>query len=62
MLDITTCAMAFRILRMNGYDVSSGIFLILDFFSSLTVFNLRLSSIVLTQLFYSILIIIIILL
>uniref|UniRef100_J3M1B1 Terpene synthase metal-binding domain-containing protein n=1 Tax=Oryza brachyantha TaxID=4533 RepID=J3M1B1_ORYBR len=23
MLDITTCAMAFRILRMNGYDVSS---------------------------------------
>lgn len=56
MLDITTCAMAFRILRMNGYDVSSGIF------SLLTVFNLRLSSIVLTQFFYSILIIIIVLL
>ena len=25
MLDVATCAMAFRILRMNGYDVSSGI-------------------------------------
>ncbi|XP_047083565.1 ent-kaur-16-ene synthase, chloroplastic-like [Lolium rigidum] len=24
MLDVATCAMAFRILRMNGYDVSSG--------------------------------------
>lgn len=23
-LDPTTCAMAFRILRLNGYDVSSG--------------------------------------
>lgn len=26
MLDVTTCAMAFRLLRMNGYDVSSGLF------------------------------------
>lgn len=26
MLDVTTCAMAFRLLRMNGYDVSSGAF------------------------------------
>ena len=24
MMDIATCAMAFRLLRMNGYDVSSG--------------------------------------
>lgn len=24
MMDIVTCAMAFRLLRMNGYDVSSG--------------------------------------
>jgi hypothetical protein len=24
MLDVETCAMAFRILRMNAYDVSSG--------------------------------------
>lgn len=24
-LDPTTCAMAFRILRLNGYDVSSGL-------------------------------------
>jgi len=24
MMDIETCAMAFRLLRMNGYDVSSG--------------------------------------
>lgn len=23
-LDLETCAMAFRLLRMNGYDVSSG--------------------------------------
>lgn len=27
MLNTETCAMAFRILRMNGYDVSSGILL-----------------------------------
>ena len=26
MLDVATCAMAFRLLRMNGYDVSSGTF------------------------------------
>ena len=25
MLDVAACAMAFRLLRMNGYDVSSGI-------------------------------------
>lgn len=24
MMDVATCAMAFRLLRMNGYDVSSG--------------------------------------
>lgn len=24
MLDVATCAMAFRLLRMNGYDVSLG--------------------------------------
>jgi len=24
-LDPTTCAMAFRMLRLNGYDVSSGL-------------------------------------
>ena len=24
MMDIATCAMTFRLLRMNGYDVSSG--------------------------------------
>jgi hypothetical protein len=24
MLDVETCAMAFRVLRMNAYDVSSG--------------------------------------
>ena len=24
MMDIATCAMAFRLLRMNGYNVSSG--------------------------------------
>ena len=31
MLDVETCAMAFRILRMNGYNVSAGIpFLVLE--------------------------------
>jgi hypothetical protein len=35
MLDTATCAMAFRILRMNGYGVSSGIiFLDLEKFST----------------------------
>lgn len=34
MLDAATCAMTFRILRMNGYDVSSGIFLDLEFFDT----------------------------
>lgn len=24
MMDVATCAMAFRLLRMNGYNVSSG--------------------------------------
>jgi len=27
MLDVATCAMAFRILRMNGYNVTAGIFI-----------------------------------
>jgi acyclic sesquiterpene synthase len=34
MLDTMTCAMAFRILRLNGYNVSSGNFSRLDFFST----------------------------
>jgi len=34
MLDTATCAMAFRILRMNGYDVSSGVFLDLENFDT----------------------------
>ena len=34
MVDTATCAMAFRILRMNGYDVSSGVFLDLENFDT----------------------------
>jgi hypothetical protein len=34
MQDTTTCAMTFRILRMNGYDVSCGISLGLEIFST----------------------------
>lgn len=34
MLDTMACAMAFRILRLNGYNVSSGNFSRLDFFST----------------------------
>jgi len=38
MVDTATCAMAFRILRMNGYDVSSGI-IFLDLIEKFDTFN-----------------------
>jgi hypothetical protein len=43
MLDVATCAMAFRILRMNGYNVSSGISLGYDTCVTTSIFSVHLT-------------------